>query len=1074
VLSSDDTHRKVPTTTADASHAAELSTPADQAGLISHRLRQPGMPREVLRRSRLDQLFDEELARCGVLAVSAAPGAGKTVQAQLFGQVSGLPVTWLTLDSSHSSPRRLLSSVGEALRVQGGTDAQASTGPVLHLESTAEEMAALIAESVRSEPAILVIDECEHLDLSQDAQLALETFLEYHPERLQVVLLSRTDLVGPLLRRMLDGRIGLVDDDQLRLTAEENEQLSKLLGGTLPDEPDRVFQVTGGWIAGAAFSFRYGLREQRVSNDLPSVIMSDVLSRLPDAEQQFLLDSCVLDVMTRDTAVALCGSGAHALWDAIRSRHLPATTMTESTITYHSLFRSFLKRQLLARDPQRHADLVGRYARYLLAKHQAEEATELYLSIGELSHAQSSAEAAVTELCGRSDWDTFMRWADLLGRERLQSSPRLVAALIRSLFGQRRFEETASLIRKLDQSGLLRAAMEADSALLATAAWALQADPAEACRLLDRYEGDYRADVMRFMFRVCTDLVPTVTPLGSDWGDVERIMSWGLLLQGRTSDLRAFNPRDPQVPVTNPNVILATVFSGNIDEARALWNRVPQEIRDRPQSHFVEALLLLSEDEPELALNAIQIALTDSRKTTFFLFPAYEVMSGYILLRLGRREDAIAALQDGIERTARSGQAALLEWGQAYLGLALLDAGQPEAARPLLNECVHSMNKAHRRLFLPSAAAYLSEAEARCGDLDAAHAAADLAYHTAAMMGTFSALLPPLRAFPGIAKREDAHDPGKMRWHRLVIAPSARPPRQGAGMAGVRLGLQPFGPDRDIWVNGVPQKIGRIKVIELMALLVLHPDGIDRARLHSALFPDATLRNGGNHFRQIAFKFRQITGLSLDRRDGNMVGLPADTIVDAADVRFEELLRTASWVTDSERVLRLQSALELVRGPYLAGSNLDWAEERRNHLEVVQEEARLELVRLLIELGQHQAAREECEKLLAINRYSDPGYRLLVQIERMAGSESSALAAYRRAVVALEELGLEPGDARKLLEARPAQPEPGHSRQPAPRVTRPVMTGRLQCGRESGTAVRNPGHRGRTLRLRALVRHHPG
>ena len=285
MLSSDDTHRKVPTTTADASHAAELSTPADQAGLISHRLRQPGMPREVLRRSRLDQLFDEELARCGVLAVSAAPGAGKTVQAQLFGQVSGLPVTWLTLDSSHSSPRRLLSSVGEALRVQGGTDAQASTGPVLHLESTAEEMAALIAESVRSEPAILVIDECEHLDLSQDAQLALETFLEYHPERLQVVLLSRTDLVGPLLRRMLDGRIGLVDDDQLRLTAEENEQLSKLLGGTLPDEPDRVFQVTGGWIAGAAFSFRYGLREQRVSNDLPSVIMSDVLSRLPDAEQ---------------------------------------------------------------------------------------------------------------------------------------------------------------------------------------------------------------------------------------------------------------------------------------------------------------------------------------------------------------------------------------------------------------------------------------------------------------------------------------------------------------------------------------------------------------------------------------------------------------------------------------------------------------------------------------------------------------------------------------------------------------------------------------------------------------------
>ena len=80
------------------------------------------MPREVLRRSRLDQLFGEELARCGVLAVSAAPGAGKTVQAQLYGEASGLPVTWLTLDSSHSSPRRLLSSLGEALRIQQGAE----------------------------------------------------------------------------------------------------------------------------------------------------------------------------------------------------------------------------------------------------------------------------------------------------------------------------------------------------------------------------------------------------------------------------------------------------------------------------------------------------------------------------------------------------------------------------------------------------------------------------------------------------------------------------------------------------------------------------------------------------------------------------------------------------------------------------------------------------------------------------------------------------------------------------------------------------------------------------------------
>ena len=959
-----DADRKGTDATAGTERAAPRATPADQSGLLPHRLRQPGLPREVLRRPRLDHLLDDLFAKCGVLVVSAAPGAGKTVQAQLYGEQHGLPVAWITLDRSHNSPRRLLSGLGEALRAHRRPDASLPPGTALHLEATLEEMAALIAGSVRPEPALLVIDECEHLESSADAQLALETFLEYRPGPLQVLLLSRTDLAGALQRRMLDGRIGLVDDDQLRLTAEETEQLGELLGG-MPEQRGRVHKATGGWTAGAAFSFRYGLHEQHLSNDLPSVIMNDVLSLLSAAEQQFLLDSSVPDVVTREVAAALCGDSAHALWDAIRSRHLPATTMTESTVVYHSLFRSFLHRQLLARDPQRHVELVRRYARYLIAHCHAEEATELYLSIDELAQAQMTAETAVANLCDRSDWDTFLRWADRLGHERLHGSPRLLAALIRSLFGQRRFEETAELIRDLDRRGLLRAAMEADQALLATAAWALQSDPAEARRLLDRYQGDYRADVVRFMLRVCTDLVPAVPPLGSDWGDVERIMSWGLLLQGRTAELRAFAPKDPEAAVINPNVILAWVFSGSMSEARALWNRVPQEIRDRPQSHFVEALLLLSEGETELALAAIQVALTDSRKTTFFLFPAYEVFSGYILLRLGRRDDAVAALEDGIERTSRSGQNALLEWGQAYLGLALLSDGNAEAARPLLHECVHSMNKAHRRLFLPTAAACLSEAEARCGDFDAAHEAADLAYHTAALMGTFSALLPALRSFPGIAKREDARDPARMRWRRLVIAPSARPPRQAAAAGSVRLGLQPFGPDRDIWVNGTPQKIGRIKIIELMALLVLHPDGIDRARLHSALFPDATLRNSGNHFRQIAFKFRQITGLSLDRQ-GREPGRPARRHRRRCRRRA---LRGAP--ADGELGHRQRTGAPprvcpgLVRGPYLGGSNLDWAEERRHHLEVVQEEARLELVRLLVELGQPQAARDECEKLLA-------------------------------------------------------------------------------------------------------------
>jgi LuxR family maltose regulon positive regulatory protein len=1007
-----------PEPTRPAATTCDNAAAADRSVLPS-RLRRPGLPRDVLRRPRLDDLLAELLDRCGVVVVTAAAGSGKTVQAQLFADTRPEPTSWITLDASHRSASRLLASISDALRAHRRADAEAAGRSAFLLDATTEEAAALAAGTVRAEPALLVVDECDHLDGSPEALVALRTFLDYSPDELGVLLLSRSDPPEPLHRRFLEGRIGLVDDVALRLTATETQQLADRIGNDEHD-PETIRRATGGWAAGTVLGFRYGLHEQGLTRDLPAALMNDVLRVIPDAERQFLLDTSVPDVLTREAAAALCGPSAHSLWDTVRSYHLPATTVTRTTVVYHSLFRSFLHRQLLAQDPARHHRLVQRYAAFLEEHGHDEEATELYISIDDLDHACATAATAVDRLCARSDWGTFLRWAARLGEQRLHARPRMVAALVRSLFGQRRFDETVELVRSLDRSGRLRAAMEADPALLATAAWALQAHPAEARRFLDRYDGDYRADVVRFMLAVCTDLSPATPPLGSDWGDFERIMSWGLLLQGRITELQRFIPTDPDAPVVNPNVILAPVFSGDFDEARNLWNRVPQEIQDRPQSHFIESFLLLTEGEPELALSAVQVALTDSRKTSFFLSPAYEVFSGYILLRLGRIDDAIALLQAAVEHNAESGQTALLEWGQAYLGLAMIAADRVDAALPLLGECVRSMSRAHRRLFLPFAAACLSEAEARRGDEEAAHAAADLAYHSAAMTGSMAALLPALRVFPDVVTREDGRDPTGMRWRRLVVAPSARLRRRPSAGGNLRVRLQPFGPDRDIWIGGEPQHIGRMKIIELMALLVLHPGGIERGRLQTALFPDANLRNGGNHFRQIAFKFRQITGLSLHRREGNLVGLPPNALVESDDLRCEELLRATSWVTGEDRVTRLRSALELVRGPYLSGSDLEWAEERRNHLDVVQEEGRLELVRLLLELGLPEEARDECEAVLMANRYSDPGYRLLVQIEQIIGSESSVLAAYRRAVVALEELGLSPGDARHLLEGPPA------------------------------------------------------
>jgi two-component SAPR family response regulator len=245
---------------------------------------------------------------------------------------------------------------------------------------------------------------------------------------------------------------------------------------------------------------------------------------------------------------------------------------------------------------------------------------------------------------------------------------------------------------------------------------------------------------------------------------------------------------------------------------------------------------------------------------------------------------------------------------------------------------------------------------------------------------------------------------------------AAVPSRPSAGVLpseGVQqLRVLPFGPDRDLELDGRRLGIGRLKIIELAGFLALHPHGVPRSEIARQLFPDSEPSHAGNHFRQVTHKFRVTTGIPVIRRHPNLVALPDTVRLRSAEADLESALAGARSRGGAET---LRAALGQVRGRYLEDSPLPWAEQRRYRVDVVEEEARLTLARLLADQGQHHAAREQCELTLTRNRFSDPAYRLLFSIERSAGTEVSCMAVYRRAAEALREIGLTPGDARRLF-----------------------------------------------------------
>lgn len=977
-----------------------------QPSLLSHKYVPPGLPARVLRRDRLNDLYREAFEQHRVVTVVGGAGTGKTVQAQLFASDSPRAVAWLTLDIADASPSRFLTDLAVCIDYYcaGSTDA---LHWALRSGAGAVEAAATLAETLGSEPLLLVIDDGEVLLHDPVLVSSLATFLDYAPETLHCLVMSRASLGGPLRQAVLEGRYAKVDDEYLRLSPSEVGDFLEVRG--MQDvSADALHEASGGWMAGLVFGSRFDSSQPTQSPEFTDYLREAILGELSEAEREFLIKASLVEVITPEIAGALIGPQGSELYHSVVARHLPAMTSNGEHLVIHSVVRAFLRSELEITYAADKAALFRRGAELYELNGDRERATDWYLQAGDLDAAVRTAELELPRLYARSDWATVARWLDRFGQTLVDDRPLLVGARIRSLFGRRQFDEAVSAIRSYDQRGRLREATDVDRGLLATVGWALQADASEANRYLAKYQGDYRVEAVKYMFAATTGVEAAVPPIEVGGTDVERLVSWGLLWQGRLEEVLRLAPSTEDTPVLNPNTILAYLWRGDVESGREMWMRVPELIRQRAHSKFIEACIRHAEGDVEGALSAARDALGDSRRVGFQLDSVYEVLVAYFVLVLGRSRDALATLERKIHDLSQHGDLANAEMAQTWYGLALLREDRVEEARLVLEECVRSMARAQRRLFYPAASVLLSEALRRLGEDEAASAAANDAYQVASLIGSFFWLLEALRAVPDVLEAEVQRDPSDSRWRRLRFAPSAA---QGVSHGPVEEStvvlVQPFGPDRDLLVNGERVGVGRLKVLELATCLALHPNGIDRAELQRRLFPEVDQRRGGNHFRQIAHKLRGLIGASLGR-SGNLVTWPAGVVIESQDLIFERLIASASAATGRARMQLLADALADVSGDYLESSDLPWVEERRFHLDVVREEVLTELAALAFDLDELERARDAAERVLQLNVFSEDAYLLLMRVENAIGTPASCRAVLRRATEALSELGVEP------------------------------------------------------------------
>ncbi|OLZ49758.1 BTAD domain-containing putative transcriptional regulator [Amycolatopsis keratiniphila] len=181
-------------------------------------------------------------------------------------------------------------------------------------------------------------------------------------------------------------------------------------------------------------------------------------------------------------------------------------------------------------------------------------------------------------------------------------------------------------------------------------------------------------------------------------------------------------------------------------------------------------------------------------------------------------------------------------------------------------------------------------------------------------------------------------------------------------------------------------------------------------------------------------------GSAIVSRSGGYRMDPDRFEVDA--VEFAGLIESARQARSVETAAKLlERALGLWTGTALAGVPGEAAEHERSRLERLKLTATQELLRLRLELGEHDEVVAEVPALIERNRLEEPLYEIYLLALHRGGRRAEALELYRSIHDLFDaELGVRPGPKLRALHQKVLRAE--DERTPTPRGPDPLFVGR--------------------------------
>ncbi len=452
-------------------------------------------------RPSVDELLDRAVERRICLVIGAA-GWGKSTAVEAWSR--NRPTAWLRYEDHEADADRLLPGLFGAMLPHTSAPAPSRAAAALGTGGAGSSVEAICVwlQTVLSQDLVVVLDDLQWLPLESDALGVVEGLCQRAPDRLHLVLISRSEL--PFSLQRLRGR-GLVAEIHASDLAFDVADIDALLGKTVGRDPPGlskwVRECTDGWPAAvhcAVEMQRVAESEQRLSTvgqlshpgqRFHDYLAEEIIGAAPEWVQQLLRRLSILGEVSSTTEIS---SGLHdptialvelnrqglvrrtgrgAGWSLVRPlrdffEHEEAPSISERTALHSMAAKESIGRGAPV-EALRHLLAAGDYAACasLLVDHGAAmvEGGELdaVLEVVALP-AEYLDDPRIQRVLGqaqqvRGQWAQALGHFQRAGQDRAESEPALAWRVALIAFAQGEFAKVLALTRRarLDRENTL-------------------------------------------------------------------------------------------------------------------------------------------------------------------------------------------------------------------------------------------------------------------------------------------------------------------------------------------------------------------------------------------------------------------------------------------------------------------------------------------------------------------------------------------------------------------------------------------------------------------------------------------